>query len=646
MDWFDLSEAPQIGNVSFLARRCSVSDWIGSFMTNFTTSPAVNLQTYCARTLVLADNTMAETGMLAMIEGSGFELLFPEYKSRGIQRLLGDLPIKAGLTIVESDTGSGKTEFALAYVSMLIHNGLADGVVFGLPTQTTANGLFARIGNAVDKSFPDSCVTLAHGKAKYNPEYFVPDENGFLKQSNKRTFLGSMSVATVDQILMGVLPMRHMFVRAFETRKSVLILDENHSFDAYMNALVECVLKGQHDAFSSVILLSATLPLALKSKLISTYAGKSSGNQYPLLTHVGLMGETTTLSVLDSITPKTVRRELWWSNNLLPNAEQCRQLIDWAEQGAMAAVICNTVQDAQFLHSTLSKQTALSIDLFHARYTIADPIKIERAVLNKYGKNAPRSGGLLIATQVAEQSLDLDFDVLVSEIAPIEFLLQRMGRLWRYGRSSGNVHLATRTTQISAPLLITLCPNQLYSSGDIRSLYGSSGYVYKNIRALYRSQQYMEGQSIVVFPDCYRRALDFVPQDESYGSESAELSILAERFKIEEEGRVYAAKGLSNQQSKPLKDVDTRAALLTRDGEMSRSVVLFSEPNKLLYGEDYEEQADRELNTVSLSKKWRNVHLMSNTIVIGQLLGKVFFIINWECLIFVFSRLSTQIKEE
>ena len=140
------------------------------------------------------------------------------------------MPLKAGLTLIESDTGSGKTECALAYASKLIEANLADGVVFGLPTQATANGLFDRIGEAADKLFPDAKVTLAHGKSCY----LFSDESGFLYQSSKRAFLGSMSVATIDQILMGVLGIRHQFVRSFGTRKSVLILDEVHSFDAYM----------------------------------------------------------------------------------------------------------------------------------------------------------------------------------------------------------------------------------------------------------------------------------------------------------------------------------------------------------------------------------------------------------------------------
>ena len=442
LDWLNLKEIPQVNEITMLAGLCSVSDWVGSSITNFTEQANIDLKDYYQQTLPRAEKALKETGMLATIQGEGFNYLFPGYRPRGIQCLLSDLPLETGLTIVESDTGSGKTEFALAYASKLIKQGLADGIVFGLPTQATANGLFDRIGEAADKLFPDSTVTLAHSKAKY----LIPDENGFLHQSSKRAFLGSMSVATVDQILMGVLGIKHQFVRSFGTRKSILILDEIHSFDAYMVGLIEKVLKGQHEAFSSVILLSATLPIHLKMQLLDCYQGEVISDAYPLISHTNLEGKTTNFSINEKPEEKIVQSEMWINANQRPNLEQCQQLIDWAEAGAMVGVICNTVKDAQLIYSALSNKTDINIDLFHARYTVADRIQLEEYVLNKYGKTAPRQGGLLIATQVIEQSLDLDFDVLVSQIAPIEFLMQRMGRLWRHQRV--NTELAERTTVI------------------------------------------------------------------------------------------------------------------------------------------------------------------------------------------------------
>jgi len=590
---------PQVGEMPLLAGLCSVADWIGSSITNFTTDTDVDLQAYYADALKRAKTALKKTGMLAVIQDAGFKYLFPDYVPQGIQTLLPLLPIKAGLSIVESDTGSGKTEFALAYASLLINDGLADGIVFGLPTQATANGLFKRIGNAAEKLFPESCVTLAHGKSKYQ----IPDENGFLHQSNKRAFLGSMSVATIDQILMGVLPIRHQFVRSFGTRKSVLILDEIHSFDAYMRGLIEQVLKGQHQALSSVILLSATLPKILKQSLLEVYGGEIVNDAYPLISQVDLQGEISTFTLSVEPSKKTVHSTIWHSENMLPDEEQCCQLLDWAEAGAMLAVICNTVSDAQLLYSKLSARTDMTIDLFHARYTLEDRLQREEYVLDKYGKDAPRQGGLLIATQVVEQSLDLDFDLIVSQIAPIEFLMQRMGRLWRHERSSENGLIARRSETIKSPLFITLCPDVSTDSVDYSSIYQGSGYVYKNIRVLYRTQQYLSEYEQLTFPDCYREAINHIHADTVYENEPDALVELAEKFHNEQEGSFYNAIFISNTLSRPLKDVDPRSALLTREGEMSQPVVLFNDEGDLFHGGDFNEQYDRERNTVSLSKK-------------------------------------------
>ena len=599
LQWTGLSKVPNVGDIPMLAGLCSVSDWLGSSITHFV-SERRDLNDYYQQVLPLAKKVLSESGVLNEIKGAGFEFLFSPYKPRGIQTLLPDLPIIPGLTIVESDTGSGKTEFALAYASMLIEQNLADGVVFGLPTQATANGLFARIGKAAQLLFPDCSITLAHGKSKYQ----IPDENGFLHRSSKRAFLGSMSVATVDQILMGVLGIKHQFIRSFGTRKSVLVLDEIHSFDAYMYALIEKVLQGQHQAFSSVILLSATLPGSIKNTLLAPYGGASASSAYPLVTHVNIQGNTQefSLSEQELVTQKVINLEQWQTKRMLPDTQQLSSLITLAQQGAMVGIICNTVNDAQVLYSQIKKQVesdGIEIDLFHARYTYEDRARIEKQVLDTYGKEAERKGRILVATQVVEQSLDLDFDIMVSQIAPVEFLMQRMGRLWRHERSGSS--LPDRTSSIDKPVFITLVPDS--SISNWKTHYQGSGFVYPNIRVLYRTQQYLQKQTQLTFPDCYRDAIEYVHGEDSYDGEPTELESLYEQYQLEQDGSAYTAKMYSILDSKPLSDVDPRCALLTREGEMTATVVLVDDEGELWHGGDYLEQQDRERSTVSIAKK-------------------------------------------
>lgn len=608
LNFCGLNSVPELGEIPMLAGLCSVADWVGSSMTNFTIDPNIDLNEYYQDALERAKVALKATGMVEKLQGAGFEFLFAPYKERGIQMLLEDMPIEPGLTLVESDTGSGKTEFALAYASILINNGLGDGVVFGLPTQATANGLFDRIGEATSKLFPDSRATLAHGKSKY----LFSDESGFLHQSNKRAFLGSMSVATIDQILMGVLSIRHQFVRSFGTRKSVLILDEIHSFDAYMVGLIERVLKGQHQAFSSVILLSATLPNTLKKVLLDTYSGKSISESYPLISHTNMIGQTQEFnlkkykSVENEDNFKNVDLQIWRSDHILPDLRQKKQIIDWVEQGAMVGVICNTVACAQRLYHQLTLQyPEQNIDLFHARYTFGDRKIREDKVLKNYGKNAPRTGRLLIATQVIEQSLDLDFDVLVSQIAPIEFLMQRMGRLWRHDRYKNDLY--ARTKKIKSPLFITLLPNNRItddtSINELKQHYQGSGFVYQNTRLLYRTEQYLNNITTLHFPHCYRDAINTVHDEAAVNGEPKVLEQVYEEYVLKANGSNYAARSLSKSQSKPLNDIDPRCALLTREGEMSVSVVLLDPAGCLLHGGDFDEQQDRERSTVSLAPK-------------------------------------------
>ena len=600
LEWTELTAIPDVGDIPMLAGLCSVSDWIGSSITNFNTE-IEDLVDYYQRTLPRAKQALIEAGVLNELNGSGFDYLFSPYQPRGIQTLLKDMPLETGLTIVESDTGSGKTEFALAYASMLIEQNLADGIVFGLPTQATANGLFERIGEAADKLFPDSTITLAHSKSKY----LLPDENGFLHQSSKRAFLGSLSVATVDQILMGVLGVKHQFIRSFGTRKSVLILDEIHSFDSYMYALIERVLQGQHQAYSSVILLSATLPLSLKNKLMKSYSGNTTSVAYPLVTHVGMNGITQELSVKQPTEQKKVHLDYWASEELLPTEEQSHSLIEHAKNGAVIGVICNTVHDAQKLYQQLKSQydaetNSVEIDLFHARYTFSDRARIEKQVLANYGKNALRKGRILVATQVVEQSLDLDFDLLISQIAPIEFLMQRMGRLWRHDRI--NTALCPRSPRITQPTFITLLPEHSVTSWTTH--YKGSGFVYRNIRVLYRTEQYLNKNSELIFPDCYREAIEYVHSEEAYMEEPKELLAMYEHYQQEQAGSAYTAKMYSVLDSKPLSDVDPRCALLTREGEMTATVVLLNEQGELWHGGNYQDQQDRELSTISIAKKY------------------------------------------
>jgi CRISPR-associated endonuclease/helicase Cas3 len=120
---------------------------------------------------------------------------------------------------------------------------------------------------------------------------------------------------------------------------------------------------------------------------------------------------------------------------------------------------------------------------------------------------------------------------------------------------------------------------------------------------LYRTEQYLVQHRVLSFPDCYRESIEYVHQEAALPDEPVELLKLHQDHAEEQAGALYTARMNSNLDSKPLNDVDPRCALLTRDGEMTGSVVLLNKAGELWHGGDYKEQQDRERNTVSLAKK-------------------------------------------
>jgi CRISPR-associated endonuclease/helicase Cas3 len=300
-----------------LAGFCAVCDWLGSNDRRFFYETKVYpLVDYWWSAREHARTALGESGLHGSIMGAGgMRQLFPELTPRQLQTLVDTLPLQSGLTIVEAPTGSDKTELALAYASKLLAAGIAESIIFALPTQAT-NAMLQRLEEVASRFFTgDANVVLAHGKDRYNPNFQAlrqaalrptvridkdePDASvqcvQWLGASRKRAFLGQIGVYTVDQVLLSILPVRHQFVRAFGLRKSVLIIDEVHTYNAYMYGLLRRVLQGQQQAGGSAMLLSATLPLVQKSALVEAWGKQLEESKvaeqipYPLIARVSSM---------------------------------------------------------------------------------------------------------------------------------------------------------------------------------------------------------------------------------------------------------------------------------------------------------------------------------------------------------------------
>jgi len=566
-----------------LAGFCSVCDWIGS-NTNIHFFPYsaivdVTLADYFHSRKINAELALQSSGMLNKASKvGGMKAIFSEYQARGVQQLVDLWPLEPGLTLVEAPTGSGKTEAALAYASKLLPAGLADSIVFALPTQATANAMLNRLEEVSGKIFPGGAnVVLAHGKARFNSDFIKlqqaalgntvqGSEEAFaqcakwLATSRKRVFLGQIGVCTIDQILLSVLPIRHHFVRTFGIRKSVLIVDEIHAYDSYMNGLLALVLEAQQKAGGSAILLSATLPSRRRKEIFRTWGGPMTTwletVDYPLVTHVSRKAETW--GSPEASETRTIAISIKPTDEMIPSEKILDDMIRAAKEGELVVLICNLVADAQKIFRTFEQGNNRHVDLFHSRFRFCDRQQIEKDVLKQYGKKADRSHGrILVATQVVEQSLDLDFDWMLTQICPVDLLFQRLGRLHRHKR--------IRPSGFDKPRCIVLVP--------LCDSYGLHELIYADRRVLWRTHKLLGKEHFISFPQAYRDWIESVYAEDRWSDEPEEVTVSHDKFINDEEGKRFAALSLGNAEASPLADTDGNVSVLTRDSEMSLNVI-------------------------------------------------------------------------
>lgn len=456
--------------VAWLAGLTSVCDWIGSNSEWF--APGERQPTLLghwthARQLAVA--ALAEPERLGwpitqpLLDG------LPQDCHALIARILQtDAPVRArplqqvadallaqgrgpALLVVEAPMGEGKTELAfLASLRLQARQGHR-GLYVALPTQATGNAMFERTLTFL-RAFADGRaldIQLAHGGALLNDSVArlrnVWGEDGKREAvrsaawfaQRRRGLLSPYGVGTVDQALFGVMNVKHHFVRLWGLANKVVVLDEVHAYDAYTGSLIEYLLKWLKGLGCSVVLMSATLPTATRQALLKAWGVRSAlpDCAYPrvlVADQAGVRVDTFTAREQASIQLLGLEESL---------DSLAAQALDCLADGGCGAVIVNTVDRAQALFQLLRERVPddTVLQLFHARYPAEQRREKEQATLTTFGppdasRQRPQRA-LLIATQVAEQSLDLDFDFLLSDLAPVDLLLQRAGRLHRHRRA-------------------------------------------------------------------------------------------------------------------------------------------------------------------------------------------------------------------
>ena len=473
LDALDLAAATRLS--WWLPGLCACADWIGSNTRWFTAqAPGLSLSDYLAQARQVAAVAVAKAGLGGTVVQPG--PLF-DFALRPMQAACTALPLPDGpmLAVIEDETGAGKTEAALILAHRMALAGKGRGLYFALPTMATADAMFRRSAQILGRIFAAPTLTLAHGRAGLSAEFrdlVAGDARGeddpsctdWLAESRRRALLADVGVGTIDQALMAVLPVKHQALRHFGLSSKILIVDEVHEMgEAYIAKELERLLQMHREGGGSAILLTATLPLSLREKLLANYGGKNDSPAYPALTVAG--GAALTGFAPD---PRPVKGPVAVARVETADAA-VKRLLMAAGQGAACVFVRNSVDGAIAAREALLAR-GISARLLHARFALCDRKRIEAEVLATVGKaGRGRAGFVLVGTQVLESSLDLDFDVMVSDIAPIAALIQRAGRLWR--------HMEERpaaTRPVPAPVLQVLSPDPA-SVTDDRWLQGTLG---------------------------------------------------------------------------------------------------------------------------------------------------------------------------
>lgn len=411
-----------------------------------------------------------------------------------------------GIFILEAQMGIGKTEAALGAAEMLACRKKDGGIFFGLPTQATSNGLFGRLyewGAKVSEGTA-SAIRLAHSSAEFQEDYhrlmlkgksFVEEDGqeGLNVhpwfQGNKRALLADFVIGTVDQFLMASLKRKHFMLRHVGLAGKVVVIDECHAYDAYMNEYLDRSLQWMAAYGVPVILLSATLPGSRRRKLAETYAksyaryrlGKRKPRiecphdrweedmGYPLLTWTN--GERIEQVKIQQEVP-VKRVKLRYADSI---GETMDLLNERLEEGGCACIIANTVRVAQEIYSEcIGRIKDAEVILYHAQFIMPDRYRKERALLKRMGKTSKdkdRNRLILIGTQVLEQSLDYDADIMVTQLCPIDLLFQRIGRLHRHKRD-GRTEGCSRPARLREPECIILRDGEEDYDAGSRAVYG------------------------------------------------------------------------------------------------------------------------------------------------------------------------------
>ncbi|WP_049722725.1 CRISPR-associated helicase/endonuclease Cas3 [Gilvimarinus polysaccharolyticus] len=553
--WADDVFSDRLKQVSWLlAGLGTYCDWVGSDSDIFTYhDQPIALEEYWHQVaLPAASRALTKTEVFEPVTVqpfNGFQSLFP-FAPSPLQSYAEKVSVNASpqLFILEDLTGSGKTEAALTLAHRLLASGAGRGLYFGLPTMATSNAMFDRVAKHYQEMLAGSenavpSIVLAHGARNMNDRFREamlgesstdqPYEKGeataslhcsqWLADSRKKALLAPVGVGTIDQVLLAILPKRHQSLRVLGLYRKVLILDEVHAADEYMLALLEHVMRLHASQGGSIIMLTATLPQARRQRLVNAWQqtlGQSPAllqhtapDDFPLATRVS--GDD---AVQEARLPCREGTEKRVAVDFIHSEAECvEHLLAAVERGQCAVWIRNSVDEAISAYRQLRDRLPNPKDcqLFHSRFVLQHRKDREAWVMQHFGKSSTqeqRAGRVLIATQVFQESLDADADVMISDLCLIDDLVQRSGRLHRHARDQYGAPVSDQPDGRARPKLLIHAPqwDSAPKADWLKCHSPNTQYVYKRPGRIWRTMEYLRGAAEIRLPEESRTMIESV----------------------------------------------------------------------------------------------------------------------------------------
>lgn len=436
-----------------------------------------------------------------------------------LQKACAGIAHPGSIIVIEAGMGSGKTEAALYLAHQLLAAKKANGLYFAMPTRLTSEKIYDRLNTFLSHTIPaaeNRNALLIHGEAWLNWILEQPSdsaENGAVNanpdswfQSAKRALLAPFAAGTVDQALLSIVNVRHSALRAFALAGKVVVFDECHSYDAYTGELIAVLIQSIRKWGGTVIILSATLTAEAKRKFLgeTSCVGLTSRSSYPLIT---IAEPEKPLKFTEFQSGKTDTVKIRHTGD---ESAAMREALEHALRGEQVLWIENTVFGAQNIYKQLAcGPQGIEVGLIHSLFPAFLRREQESKWVDLLGKNGAdnrrKHGRILVATQILEQSVDVDADFLITRLAPGDMLFQRIGRLWRHEK------LNTVRPQQAKREMLLLIPEECSDPAKIQ----------ENVRVLLpydpywmlRTCEIWKEMNEVHIPDDIRPVLEKIYQD-------------------------------------------------------------------------------------------------------------------------------------